>query len=69
MTPDDYRALVIAHALELYARTGLKANTAYTPTAMIRAARQITGKPLKTRDYIGAAQALRQHLGGQDALS
>lgn len=54
-----YRATVIASALRMYARTGMQANRAYTPAAMMRAAKEITGKKLKARDYIGAADALK----------
>lgn len=31
---------------------------AYTPTAMMQAAREITGRTFKARDYMGAANAL-----------
>ena len=53
-----YRATVIESALRFYARTGMQVNRAYTPTAMIRAAREITGRNLKARDYLGAAEAI-----------
>ena len=54
-----YRATVIAGGLRLYAKTGMQPNRAYTPTAMMRAAREITGKKFAARDYIGAADALK----------
>jgi hypothetical protein len=54
-----YRAIVMAQALSLYAKTGMKANRAYTPSAMIAAAREITGKHFRARAYEEAAQALR----------
>jgi hypothetical protein len=53
-----YRATVIESALRFYARTGMRVNRAYTPTAMMRAASEITGRKFKTRDYIGAADAI-----------
>jgi hypothetical protein len=53
-----YRATVIASALRLYAKTGLKANRAYTPRAMMTAAAVMTGQTFKARDYVGAADAL-----------
>lgn len=56
----QFRALIIAHALELYAKTGMKANSMYTPRNMMRAAVEITGKKFKARDYLGAATALRE---------
>ena len=62
INPSTYQALVIAKALELYARTGIKANRAYTPTAMMRMATKITGKTFRPRDYLPAAQALRDHI-------
>lgn len=58
--PRTYQILVIASALELYAKTGMKANSSYTPKNMIAAARTLTSNPdLKARDYFGAATALR----------
>ena len=38
-----FRALVIRSAIELYLRTGIKANRNYTPKNMLRAAGDITG--------------------------
>jgi hypothetical protein len=55
-----FRLLVIAQALELYAKTGIKANTAYTPTAMLRNATMATGKRYKRGQYYEAAADLRQ---------
>ncbi len=53
-----YQAMTLKHALKLYAKTGIKANRAYTPSAMMRLASGITGKRFKARDYIGAIAAL-----------
>ncbi len=50
-----YRATVIASALRLYAQTGMKANRAYTPSNMLAAATQITGKTYKRGHYLRAA--------------
>ena len=58
-----FRALTVASALKLYARTGMKANRAYTPAKMMRVAREITGKNFKARDYLLAAEALREWAG------
>jgi hypothetical protein len=52
------RAKVVAHALRLYARTGLQANRAYTPSAMLRTATDITGQRFKRGQYTQAAAAL-----------
>lgn len=60
MEPTVYQALVVAKALELYARTGIKVNRAYTPSGMMRTAGQLTGRTFKPRDYVGAAQVLRE---------
>lgn len=57
--PRTYQCLVIAKALELYARTGIKINRAYTPANMIRTASNLTGQQFRPRDYLGAAAALR----------
>lgn len=59
MDPQAYQALVLAKALELYAHTGMKANRAYTPSAMMRTAARITGLRFRARDYLVAANALR----------
>lgn len=56
-----FQAIVIASALELYAATGMKANSAYTPRNMMAAATRITGQKFKPRDYLGAAEALRAY--------
>jgi hypothetical protein len=50
-----FRARVIASALRLYAKTGIKANRAYTPTNMLTAATSITGKRYKRGQYELAA--------------
>lgn len=57
---EAYRLLVIASALELYGKTGIKANTAYTPTAMFRNATAATGKRYKRGQYFEAAADLRK---------
>lgn len=57
---DIVQAITIAKALDIYAQTGLKVNTAYTPTAMIRAANAITGHVYRRGQYRMAAQALRE---------
>ena len=59
MDTRTYQALVIAKALELYAKTGRSVNRAYTPKAMMRTAAAITGQTFKPRDYLVAAKALR----------
>lgn len=58
--PRAYQMLVVAKALELYAKTGIKANRAYTPARMMQTASQLTGRTFKARDYVGAAAALRE---------
>lgn len=52
--------LTIASALTLYAKTGLKPNRAYTPTNMLKAATDITGKTYKRGQYQQAADDIRQ---------
>jgi hypothetical protein len=46
-----YRATVIKHAIAFYVKTGMKINKAYTPTNMLRAAGEITGKTYKRGQY------------------
>ena len=57
-----YRAVVIKSGLKLYRDTGMRPNRAYTPTAMMRVASEITGKKFKARDYTGAIEALEAWL-------
>ncbi len=42
-----YTMAVIKSAISLYLKTGIKANRAYTPSNMLRAASAFTGKPYK----------------------
>lgn len=60
-----YQALAIKSALKLYAKTGIKANRAYTPSAMMRMATRITDKAFKPRDYQGAIDALQEWIDAQ----
>lgn len=53
-----FRARAVASALRLYARTGLKANRAYTPSAMLAVATEVTGRKFKRGQYAEAAAAL-----------
>jgi hypothetical protein len=55
---DVYRAIVLASALRMYARSGIKANRAYTPTAMLKAAEEYVGHPFKRGQYAEAAEEL-----------
>jgi len=55
---ERYRAIVLASGLKLYAKTGMRPNRAYTPTAMMREAARITGKRFKPRAYLEAARQL-----------
>lgn len=57
---DVFRGIVIANALEFYAKTGMKVNRAYTPTAMLGAAKGITGKTYKRGQYAAAAADIRE---------
>ena len=62
-----FAALTVAKALDLYAKTGMRVNRAYTPTNMIAMAKRVTGKKLAARDYTGAATALREWAATQNA--
>ncbi len=55
---DVFRAITVASALRLYAKTGIKANRAYTPTAMLRVAAEYVGHPFKRGQYAEAAEEL-----------
>jgi hypothetical protein len=53
-----FQALAIKHALRFYAKHKKQINRAYTPTAMLRTATAITGKPFKRGEYLQAADAI-----------
>lgn len=55
-----FAMITLKSALKLYAKTGMKDNRAYTPTAMMRTASRMTGKTFKARDYAGAIAALEE---------
>lgn len=55
---DVFAMLTVKSALKLYAKTGIKVNRNYTPSAMIRTASRMTGQAFKPRDYLGAVAAL-----------
>lgn len=55
-----FGAIVVASGLEMYAKLGIRPNRHYTPGKMMKAAETITGKKFKSRDYVGAARAIRQ---------
>ncbi|QIV65883.1 hypothetical protein Cp1R7AA1_020 [Mesorhizobium phage Cp1R7A-A1] len=62
-----FQAITIKSALKLYAKTGIKANRAYTPTNMMAMAKKITGKKLAARDYMGGVAALESWIEEQKA--
>jgi hypothetical protein len=49
-----YQAIVLRKGIELYAKTGLRPNTAWTPKNMLNAASAITGKTYKRGQYAQA---------------
>lgn len=53
-----FRCYVIGSAMKLYAKTGIKANRMYTPTAMLNAVHEITGMRFKRTQMMEAAQFL-----------
>lgn len=61
---DAYRAMVISGALRMYARTGMKVNRAYTPSAMLAAATSMTGVKYKRGEYLKAADDLKNLVEG-----
>lgn len=54
-----YSATVLKSALRLYAKTGMKVNRAYTPSAMLAAAERITGKTYRRGQYQQAQDDLQ----------
>lgn len=57
--PTTFQCLALAAAIDLYAKTGIKANRSYTPTNMLRTASNLTGKKFKRGQYQAASDALR----------
>ena len=55
-----FQAIVLRKAIELYQKTGMKPNRAYTPTNMLRTAGRITGKTFKRGQYAQAIAALTE---------
>ncbi len=60
---DRFRAIVLRSALKLYRDTGIRANRAYTPTAMLATTGQLTGRTFKRGQYSEAIEALTEILG------
>lgn len=54
-----FRATVLRSAIDLYVKTGMKANRAYTPTNMLSAAASITGKVYKRGQLKQASDDLK----------
>ena len=53
-----FRAMALKSGLKLYARTGMRPNRAWTPTAMLRTAAAITHKTYKRGEFEKAADDL-----------
>lgn len=64
---DVFAMAVIASALRLYAKTGLRVNRAYTPSAMLAAATRHTGIAFKRGQYVAAADALSAKVQSEKA--
>ena len=57
---DTYRAIAIRSGLKLFVQTGLKPNRAWTPTAMLKAAGEITGAKYRRGQYQHAIAGLTE---------
>jgi len=65
---DTLRVIVVKNAISLYLKTGMKANRAYTPTAMREFASKFTGKQYaRSRNGLQAAMSDLQELLGAKA--
>ena len=60
-----YRALALASALDLYAKTGMQASRLHKPGVMLKTAETMTGLKFKRGQYTQAADALRLMAEGQ----
>lgn len=56
---DCFAITVVASAIKLYRKTGMKANRAYTPTNMLAFASKHTGKKYKRSELETAENDLR----------
>ena len=54
-----YVAITLKHGINLYMKTGMKPNRAWTPSAMLAKAGEITGKTFKRGQYQQAIDALQ----------
>jgi hypothetical protein len=63
-----YRALAVRRGLILYAQTGIKPNTAWTPMNMLKAASSITGIKYKRGEYLIAAQDIQDTLNNKGVM-
>lgn len=54
-----FQATALASGLRLYARSGMKPNRAWTPTAMLKLASSFTGKAYKRGAYLAAAEDVK----------
>jgi hypothetical protein len=54
-----FAAFALASGLSLFAKTGLRPNRQWTPTAMLKRAGEITGKKYKRGQYEQAAADVR----------
>jgi len=64
-----YQAIALKSGLRLYAKTGMKPNRAWSPSAMMKTAATITGKKFKARDYQGAIAALEEWIAANGRAS
>jgi hypothetical protein len=64
-----FRAIALRHGLQLYAKTRIKPNRAWTPTAMLRAAGEITGRTYGRGHYLAAAADLNNWIAQNGATS
>lgn len=53
-----YQAITLKVVIKLYAKTGMRVNRAYTPTAMLATAGKITGTTYKRGQYDQAVAGL-----------
>ena len=61
-----FRAMVIKHGLAMYRDHHIQVNSAYTPSAMLRVAGEITGKVFKRSQFTAAIEALDAWIAAAD---
>lgn len=56
-----FACLAVAQGLRFYAKTGMKINSAYSPSTMLKFVERTTGRKFKRGQYVEAAECLKEY--------